>query len=145
MEEVFKPFRCGECGYKVYMTSAKGETRVIRPGVEVPIPADIMIPKCEYCGETWYGPEDSARVDAACEMVYNNQQYKRYMRHNVIYRSILMGATHPILMLLWACLSLYAVFTQHDGWWYVSLVCCAIVALQIYIRRIIQKEIEHNV
>lgn len=60
------PFRCADCGGRVRMgPPAPGTMRVYGHGVEVPYPAGVDIPRCELCGETWMGPEDSARVDAA--------------------------------------------------------------------------------
>ncbi len=61
-------FPCVECGGSVRMASAEGLTwQLCKPseGPPVPIPAHVLVPRCDRCGDAWYGPEDSARVDAA--------------------------------------------------------------------------------
>jgi len=44
---------------------AAGTMRIIRPGEERPIPGHVLIPRCEGCCETYMGPDDEERVDAA--------------------------------------------------------------------------------
>jgi hypothetical protein len=76
MSEEFKTFPCAECGGAVRMLPPAGELREFRWGIRVPIPEDVLIPKCEQCGETYFSEEDSARVDAAVRSAYlDRQQY----------------------------------------------------------------------
>lgn len=80
MSERFNPFPCAECGFTVRMTSAKGQLREFRRGVRVPIPEGVLVPRCERCGETYFGQADSARVDAAVREVYLDTQRTLYAR-----------------------------------------------------------------
>jgi hypothetical protein len=80
MSPQFKPFPCGECGRTVRMLPAKGEVREFRRGVRVPVPASVLLPTCEGCGETYLSETDSARVDAAVREVFLEGQRALYAR-----------------------------------------------------------------
>lgn len=60
---------CGECGGAVRLLNASdGDFRIIRKKgdwFQVPIPHHICIPKCEYCGEHYFGQTDADRVNQA--------------------------------------------------------------------------------
>jgi len=63
MSDQFKPFPCAECGGSVRMLKASGEQREYARGLSAEIPASVLIPKCDQCGETYFSAEDSERVD----------------------------------------------------------------------------------
>lgn len=60
-----KTFRCPECGGTVRMLAPSGETREYARGLSAPIPSDILIPKCDGCGEVYLSASEGARIDAA--------------------------------------------------------------------------------
>jgi len=70
MTGAFQPFRCIECGGTVRMIPAAGETRQFLYGSVVEIPHDVLIPKCERCGEEWFSAADDERVDAAVRAAF---------------------------------------------------------------------------
>lgn len=80
MSDSFTPFRCGECGGTVRLLAASGETREFRRGISVEIPRDVLIPKCERCGEQYFAPQDAERVDAAVRAAYLTHQCGHYAR-----------------------------------------------------------------
>ncbi len=61
--------KCGECGGAVKLLNAgEGDFRIIQKNgnvIQVPIPSHILIPKCEYCGEHYFGQTDADRVAKA--------------------------------------------------------------------------------
>lgn len=57
-----KSFRCAECGAHVqHARSRPDATWCVRPGVCLPLPADVLLPTCDGCGE-WF--VDGALADA---------------------------------------------------------------------------------
>lgn len=67
VDTIMIPFICAECGGKVDMRPPQDDFRTIRKNgelVSMPIPTNVMIPKCGYCGETYFGQTDSDRVAA---------------------------------------------------------------------------------
>jgi hypothetical protein len=63
-----RDFICGECGGVVKMVKPDGDFREVVKGgskVYLPIPATVLIPKCTYCGETYFGQSDVDRIEAA--------------------------------------------------------------------------------
>lgn len=61
-EPLSKPFRCVECGTLVQHAHSRPDaTWTVRPGVRLPLPADVLLPTCDGCGE-WY--VDGALADA---------------------------------------------------------------------------------
>lgn len=65
MKQSFKPFTCPECGGTVRMAKPTGETREFARGVSARIPENILIPKCDRCGELYLNAEDAKRIDTA--------------------------------------------------------------------------------
>lgn len=62
------PFRCPLCAAGIVrVASVEGMPRTIRPGVTVRVPAGVVAPRCDACGEVYLDEERSARVGAACE------------------------------------------------------------------------------
>lgn len=61
----FKPFTCPECGGKVRMLAPDGDRREYARGCSALIPPEILIPKCNRCGEVYLTVADGARIDAA--------------------------------------------------------------------------------
>jgi hypothetical protein len=58
--------RCGICGGRVVPIPGVGRTRLYAHGAKpVAIPHNALIPTCNWCGETYMGPEDSSLVDAS--------------------------------------------------------------------------------
>jgi transcriptional regulator with XRE-family HTH domain len=80
MSETFKPFPCAECGSTVRPASARGEWREFRRGVRVHIPDDVLVPRCEGCGEMYLGEDDSARLDASARRAFLAEQVAVYAR-----------------------------------------------------------------
>jgi transcriptional regulator with XRE-family HTH domain len=80
----------------VGLLAAPGRTRMFRAGVQMEIPADIPIPTCAKCGETYLGPEDSARIDQGLRGSFDELQRRRWgefverfqSRHHVSQREI---------------------------------------------------------
>jgi hypothetical protein len=63
-----QPFVCAECGGLVSLIKPKDDFRLIRKDgltVFAFIPEHILIPKCGYCGETYFGQSDADRVSVA--------------------------------------------------------------------------------
>jgi hypothetical protein len=59
---------CQECGGEVKMLVPDGDFReIVKGGLRVfmPIPASVLIPKCTYCGETYFGYSDVRRIEEA--------------------------------------------------------------------------------
>ena len=54
-----------------------GRTRHFKRGVVRTIPDSAQIPICDACGETFMGPEDSVRVDAALREAFRLEQSAR--------------------------------------------------------------------
>jgi hypothetical protein len=57
-------FVCQDCGGKVRLLPGAGEKREFKKGFVERIPASVLIPKCDGCGEIYFGPQDAKRVDA---------------------------------------------------------------------------------
>jgi hypothetical protein len=80
MSDAFKPPPCAECGGTIRLVSAKGDWREFRRGVRVRIPDDVLVPRCEGCGETYLGEDDSARLDASARKAFLAEQVAVYTR-----------------------------------------------------------------
>jgi hypothetical protein len=80
MTDPFEPFPCPECGGTVRMVPPAGETWEFRRGLPVRIPGSVRIPRCDRCGESYLGPADEARVQAAVRAVFLEEQKRHYAR-----------------------------------------------------------------
>lgn len=63
-----KNFTCGECGGTVGLMKPVDDFRLIRKDglvIFAPIPQHILIPKCNYCSETYFGQTDADRICTA--------------------------------------------------------------------------------
>lgn len=67
----FQTFPCGECGSQVVLATGPGRTAEYRVGVPLPVPADLAIPTCRKCGETYFTVELSARLAKAQAPLYD--------------------------------------------------------------------------
>lgn len=66
----FKFFRCVECGLgKVRPLARPGRTMRYRT-MMLEIPADLLIPTCDHCGEEWIDESTSRLLDRALEGEY---------------------------------------------------------------------------
>lgn len=70
MNEEFKTFLCSDCGGTVRMLASSGEIREFQTRICIAIPEDMLIPKCDRCGETYFSEEDSKRIDDALYLIY---------------------------------------------------------------------------
>jgi transcriptional regulator with XRE-family HTH domain len=67
----FTPFRCAECGQKV--TRARPRPDVLwdmGDGVRLPLPAELLIPSCDHCNESYIDTALGARIEAALEAAF---------------------------------------------------------------------------
>lgn len=71
----FHPFRCAECGTEVELAHGPGRTEEYRPGIDLPIPDDFVIPACPACGELYFTVELSDQLQERLAPVY--AQWKR--------------------------------------------------------------------
>ncbi len=70
--------KCHSCHQGTVVPLAKpGRTAPYKTIPNLPVPADLVIPTCDHCGEEWMTPEDAARIDAAMEAVYREELLAR--------------------------------------------------------------------
>ena len=60
-----EPFPCGECGGRVVLASARGKLWYLGHGVSVPIPEDIMVMRCQRCGDMYLGGREPELIGEA--------------------------------------------------------------------------------
>lgn len=61
----------------VVPTAMPGRTLRYKTLKSLPVPADLMIPTCDHCGDQWLSPADAKRTDAAMEAVYRCDLIRR--------------------------------------------------------------------
>jgi YgiT-type zinc finger domain-containing protein len=72
-----KPDKCSLCGGVL----RKGKTElVIRVGEEIVVIKDIPAYVCENCGEPYFTPETSRRIDKIMEDFYGDRVSKKLIR-----------------------------------------------------------------
>jgi hypothetical protein len=65
---------CAECGGAVELRSGRGRTALYRRGLSLPIPAELVIPTCTRCGETFVDGDLEEAFSAALETAYREWQ-----------------------------------------------------------------------
>jgi YgiT-type zinc finger domain-containing protein len=72
-----KPDKCDLCGGAL----RKGKTElVIRVGKEIVVIGDVPAYVCENCGEPYFTPETSRKIDEIMRNFYRNQVSKKPIR-----------------------------------------------------------------
>lgn len=65
---VAKPFRCSVCGALVHRAHPRNDrTWLVRPGVELALPDDVLIPTCGQCGELYIDGALAERIQKQLE------------------------------------------------------------------------------
>lgn len=74
----FREYCCPVCGLgTVSMAAVPGMVRHFRRGVVREIPRDVLVPRCDRCGEVFLAPEDSERIDQALTRALRKEQPHR--------------------------------------------------------------------
>lgn len=67
-EPIARPFRCAECGTLVHRAHPRPDaTWLVRPGVSLPLPDDVLVPTCGNCGEWFVDGALADRIQARLE------------------------------------------------------------------------------
>lgn len=70
-ERIAKPFRCAECGALVHRARPRPDAMwAVRYGVEVPMPPDVPVPTCGYCGEWFVDHALAKRIQQRLEEIH---------------------------------------------------------------------------